>query len=257
VQLERIAAAAPGLADRVEWLDQPPTTAWQGVLIANEVLDALAVERFRIGKDGVEQLCVTLQDGQFNWTSRKAPAQLKLAVEQIATGIEHGFQPGYRSEINLHTAPWLSAITNQMERGLALFIDYGYPRAEFYLPERSDGTIMCHYRHRAHNDVFFWPGLQDITAWVDFTALAEAADACVLEVEGYTSQTMFLLGCGLDQILDGHASNSADGGLALSAQARQLTLPGMMGEKFQVMGLGRGLDRPLRGFSLQDLRYRL
>jgi len=257
VQRERIATAAPGLVDRVEWLDQPPTTPWQGVLIANEVLDALAVERFRMGTDGVEQLCVTLQDGQFNWASRKAPAQLKLAVEQVAAGIEYGFQPGYRSEINLHTAHWLSAITSQMERGLALFIDYGYPRAEFYLPERSDGTMMCHYRHRAHDDVFFWPGLQDITAWVDFTALAEAADTCALEVEGYTSQTMFLLGCGLDQILDGHSSDSADGGLALSAQARQLTLPGMMGEKFQVMGLGRGLDQPLRGFSLQDLRYRL
>jgi len=253
VQRERIAAVAPGLADRVEWLDQPPTTPWQGVLIANEVLDAL----FRMGTDGVEQLCVTLQDDQFNWASRKAPAQLKLAVEQVAAGIEHRFRPGYRSEISLHAAPWLSAITSQMERGLALFIDYGYPRAEFYLPERSDGTIMCHYRHRAHDDVFFWPGLQDITAWVDFTALAEAADACALEVEGYTSQTMFLLGCGLDQILDGHGSDRADGGLALSAQARQLTLPGMMGEKFQVMGLGRGLDQPLRGFSLQDLRYRL
>ena len=257
VQRERIAAAAPGLVDRVEWLEQPPTTPWQGVLIANEVLDALAVERFRMGTDGVEQLCVAQQDGQFTWASRKAPAQLELAVEQMMAGIETGFQPGYRSEINLHTAHWLSAITRQMERGLALFIDYGYPRAEFYLPERSDGTIMCHYRHRAHDDVFFWPGLQDITAWVDFTALAEAADSCMLDVEGYSSQTMFLLGCGLDQILAGHSSDSADGGLALSAQARQLTLPGMMGEKFQVMGLGRGLDQPLRGFSLQDLRRRL
>jgi len=257
VQRERIAAAAPEFLDRVEWLDQPPTTPWQGVLIANEVLDALAVERFRIGENGVEQLCVTQQEGRFNWARRTAPAQLKQAVEQVMAGIEAGFQPGYRSEINLHTAHWLSAVTSQMERGLALFIDYGYPRAEYYLPERSDGTIMCHYRHRAHDDVFFWPGLQDITAWVDFTALAEAADSCALEVEGYTSQTMFLLGCGLDRILTGHSSNSADGGLALSAQARQLTLPGMMGEKFQVMGLGRGLDQPLAGFSLQDLRYRL
>jgi len=257
VQRERIAAAALEFLDRVEWLDQPPTTPWQGVLIANEVLDALAVERFRIGENGVEQLCVTQQEGRFNWARRTAPAQLKQAVEQVMAGIEAGFQPGYRSEINLHTAHWLSAVTSQMKRGLALFIDYGYPRTEYYLPERSDGTIMCHYRHRAHDDVFFWPGLQDITAWVDFTALAEAADSCALEVEGYTSQTMFLLGCGLDRILTGHSSNSADGGLALSAQARQLTLPGMMGEKFQVMGLGRGLDQPLAGFSLQDLRYRL
>ena len=257
VQRERIAAAAPGLVDRVEWLDQPPTTPWQGVLIANEVLDALTVERFRMGKEGVEQLCVVEQDGQFTWASRQAPERLKLAVEQVMAELETGLQPGYRSEINLDTAHWLHATTSQMERGLALFIDYGYPRAEFYLPERSDGTMMCHYRHRAHDDVFFWPGLQDITAWVDFTALAEAADTCELDVEGYTSQAMFLLGCGLDRILTGHSSNSADGGMALSAQARQLTLPGMMGEKFQVMGLGRGLEEPLCGFSLQDLRHRL
>jgi SAM-dependent MidA family methyltransferase len=257
LQRERIAAEAPGLADRVEWLDQPPTTAWQGVLIANEVLDALAVERFRMGENGLEQMCVTLQNEQFAWACRKAPAELERAVEHVAAGIGTEFQPGYRSEINLHTVHWLRAVTSRMTRGLALFIDYGYPRNEFYLPERSDGTIMCHYRHRAHDDVFFWPGLQDITAWVDFTALAEAADSCSLEVEGYSSQAMFLLACGLDRILAEGSLNGEDGGLALSAQARQLTLPGMMGEKFQVMGLGRGLDWPLGGFSLQDLRHRL
>ena len=119
----------------------------------------------------------------------------------------------------------------------------------------------CHYRHLAHDNVFFWPGLQDITSWVDFTALAEAADDCGLEVAGYASQAMFLLGCGLDQVLAARSGGPGDGGLALNAEARQLTLPGIMGERFQVMGLGRGLgesaDRPLRGFSLQDLRYRL
>jgi SAM-dependent MidA family methyltransferase len=257
VQAKRIAAEAPGLADRVEWLDRPPESPWKGVLIANEVLDALAVERFRMGKNGVEQMCVVQQNDHFDWAFRKAPAKLERAVEHVMAGIGTGFQPGYRSEINLHTAHWLNAITEQMTRGLALFIDYGYPRKEFYLPERSDGTVMCHYRQRAHDDVFFWPGLQDITAWVDFTALAEAADSCALDVEGYASQSMFLLGCGLDRILASHGSVSEDVGLALSAQARQLALPGMMGEKFQAMGLGRGLDRPLRGFSLQDLRHRL
>jgi SAM-dependent MidA family methyltransferase len=144
-----------------------------------------------------------------------------------------------------------------MAHGLALFIDYGYPRREYYQAERCDGTLMCHYRHRAHDDIFFWPGLQDITAWVDFTALAEAADIHGLDVEGYTSQSMFLVACGLDRILAEHQSAGPDGGLAISSEARQLTLPGMMGEKFQVMGLGRGLTTPLAGFSLQDLRYRL
>ena len=144
-----------------------------------------------------------------------------------------------------------------MQRGLALFIDYGYPRSEYYSAERIDGTVMCHYRQRAHDDVFFWPGLQDITAWVDFTALAEAADDCRLDVEGYTSQAMFLVGCGLDHVLAQQTAASEDGGLAVNAEVRQLTLPGMMGERFQVMGLGRGLEQPPRGFSPLDLRYRL
>jgi SAM-dependent MidA family methyltransferase len=257
VQLEHLATHVPDLLDRVEWLDHPPESGWQGVLIANEVLDALAVERFRIGQHGVEQVCVNWENGRFGWAFRDAPAALEQAVGHLATETKNEFTMGYRSEINLYTADWLDAVTCMMTRGLALFIDYGYPRVEYYRHDRTDGTLMCHYRHQAHDDVFFWPGLQDITSWVDYTALAEAADHCLLEVEGYTSQCMFLLGCGLDTILSENNLNSEDGGLALATQARHLTLPGMMGEKFQVMGLGRGLDQPLRGFRLQDLRYRL
>jgi SAM-dependent MidA family methyltransferase len=257
VQRDRIHATVPMLADRVEWLDQPPGENWQGVLLANEVLDALAVERFRINDGGVNQLCVTLQDGQFSWSQRQAPADLERAVTDAMKSSQIDLQPGYRSEINPFLADWLGTVTRRMTRGLALFIDYGYPRKEYYLAERSDGTLMCHYRHRAHDDVFFWPGLQDITAWVDFTALAESADINGLDVEGYTSQAMFLIGCGLDRVLTELGQAAPDGGLAINAQARQLTLPGMMGEKFQVMGLGRGLTAPLAGFSLQDLRYRL
>ncbi|MCJ7815184.1 MAG: SAM-dependent methyltransferase, partial [Xanthomonadales bacterium] len=228
VQKDRISASVPELADRVEWLDQPPGEDWQGVLLANEVLDALAVERFRIGDDGVEQLCITIQDGHFSWSRRNAPAELQQAVAHSMTSSGIEFRPGYRSEINLHMADWLGAVTRRMTRGLSLFIDYGYPRREYYLAERSDGTLMCHYRHRAHDDVFFWPGLQDITTWVDFTALAEAADTNGLDVEGYTSQAMFLIGCGLDRVLAEHALADKDGGLAMNSQARQLTLPGMM-----------------------------
>ncbi len=249
VQHDRIISAAPELADRVEWLDQPPTADWQGVVLANEVLDALTVERFRIADNGVEQLCVGLQDDRFCWSHRQAPVELQQAVEHVMTSSGIEFLPGYRSEINVHLADWLGAVTCRMKRGLALFIDYGYPRREYYRAERSDGTLMCHYRHRAHDDVFFWPGLQDITAWVDFTALAEAADIHGLDVEGYTSQSFFLIGCGLDRILAEHSRADGDGALAMNAQARQLTLPGMMGEKFQVMGLGRGLTRASRGFQ--------
>jgi len=257
VQRETISEAAPHCLDRVEWLDRPPQSDWQGVLLANEVLDALAVERFRIGKNGVEQVCVRDQGEGFGWAYRAAPLELARSVRNAMADIGVNFEEDYRSEINLHLAAWLNAVSRRMTRGLALFIDYGYPRREYYLPERADGTLMCHYRHRAHDDVFFWPGLQDITAWVDFTALAEAADDCGLDVAGYTTQAMFLLGCEMDQVLAGHRRKSKDGGVSSTAQARQLMLPGMMGERFQVMGLGRGMDRPLKGFSQLDLRHRL
>ena len=260
VQRQHIATDAPEWLARVTWLDQPPVAAWRGVLIANEVIDALAAERFQVSAAGVEQLCVTLQEGALAWARRPAPAELERAVHRVEASLDQPFPAGYRSEIRPHLPAWLDALTNQMQQGLALFADYGYPRREYYLPERTDGTLMCHYRHHAHDDVFFRPGLQDITAWVDFTALAEAADSCRLDVAGYTSQAMFLLGCGLDAVLAERLPDCADEGLALRAEARQLTLPGMMGERFQVMGLGRDLaspGQPLAGFSLQDLRYRL
>ena len=260
VQRERIAQEAPGSLTRVSWLDAPPSEAWQGLLLANEGIDALPAERFRATTGRADQFCVTHDGDAFGWTFRPAPAELDAAIRRVETEIGRPFPPGYCSEIRPRLPAWLEAATARMQRGLALFVDYGYPRREYYMPERRDGTLMCHYRHHAHDDVFFWPGLQDMTAWVDFSALAEAAESCGLEVAGYANQAMFLLGCGLDKVLAGRLADCADQGLALTAEARQLTLPGMMGERFQVMGLARNLPRqalPLSGFSLQDLRYRL
>jgi SAM-dependent MidA family methyltransferase len=260
VQRERIEAEAPGWLDRVSWLDRPPQEGWTGLLLANEVIDALPAERFRATSGRAEQLCVTADNDAFDWTGRPAPAQLDAAIRRVEREIGRPLPAGYCSEIRPLLPAWLEAMTGQLQKGLALFIDYGYPRREYYLPERKDGTLMCHYRHRAHDDVFFWPGLQDITAWVDFTALAEAGEDCGLELAGYASQAMFLLGCGLDEVLAGRLADCEDGGLALNAEARQLTLPGMMGERFQVMGLARDLPPqalPLAGFSLQDLSFRL
>ena len=252
-QEAHLAATAPRWLDRVEWLDRPPEQAWQGVILANEVIDALAVERFRVRHDGVDQICVVEEGEGFGWSSRPAPPDLATAFGNLGVQLpDH-----YQSELNLQLSGWLAAVSQSMSRGLALFIDYGYPRSEYYLHERNDGTLICHYRHRAHDDAFFWPGLQDITAFVDFTALAEAADRCGLQVEGYTSQVMFLLGSGLDQVLASQRALSSDDGMALNTQARQLTLPGMMGERFQVMGLGRELGFPLKGFGLLDLCHRL
>ncbi len=253
VQREHMTSMAPELSHRIEWLERPPDEPWRGVLLANEVIDALSVERFQLAGSGVEQLCVAEAETGFEWVSRPAPAELADALASL----ELKFPSAYRSEVNLQLPAWLKAMTSSLQQGLALFIDYGYPRHEYYLDQRNDGTLICHYQHRAHDDVFFWPGLQDITAFVDFTLLAESANTCGMQVAGYTSQVMFLLGCGLDQVLSAQTKLSEDGGMALNAQARQLTLPGMMGERFQVMGLRRELDFEPLGFSMLDLRHRL
>ncbi|MDZ4730905.1 MAG: SAM-dependent methyltransferase [Xanthomonadales bacterium] len=259
VQQQQLAAAVPHWRDRVHWLNQPPTEDWQGVLLANEVIDALAVERFRLGSGEIKQMGVRLANGDsyenplFEWAYRSAPDYLTFEVEQLQLDCSRPYQ----SEIQPELASWLATVSAKLKRGVALFVDYGYPRREYYLPERTDGTLICNYRHRAHDGVFFWPGLQDISAFVDFTALAEAGEACGLELSGYTSQTLFLLGCGLDQLLTSRMDAATDHGLSLQAEAKQLTLPGMMGERFQVMALKRDLDEALRGFALGDLSYRL
>ncbi len=148
-------------------------------------------------------------------------------------------------------------MAGSLRHGCALFVDYGYPRREYYLPERVSGTLVCHYRHRAVTDPFRWPGLQDISAFVDFTALAEAGDAAGFDCAGYTSQAMFLFGCGLPDLLRDAGDLDDAERLRLGNEVRQLTLPGSMGEKFQVMALSRGIDFPLRGFSELDLSHRL
>jgi len=251
----------PDLFKRVEWLEQPPQEPWQGVMIANEVIDALAVERFRISRSGVEQLGVRIDRDGMDWDYRAAPPALSAAVTAAQSRLPDPLPVGYTSEICLSLTPWLEQLSGALRKGLALFIDYGYPRAEYYRPDRREGTLVCQYRHRAHFDPFVFPGLQDLSAFVDFTALAEAADAGALSVAGYSSQAMFLLGCGLEAIAgsQGRALGNTDlaARTGLAHELRELTLPGAMGEKFQVMGLARAIDAPLRGFALQDLRGRL
>ncbi len=151
--------------------------------------------------------------------------------------------------------PWISAIGAALERGAAIIVDYGLSRREYYHPQRSGGTLRCHFRHRAHDDPLLYPGLQDITAWVDFTRVAEAADAARLRVAGYCTQAAFLLANDIESDLA--AAVSAVQRARLASQARQLLLPGEMGEAFKVMILTRGLDAPLRGGAVQDLRHLL
>ena len=257
VQQRTLQEQVPAMVRRIEWLDEPPVDAWQGLLFANEVIDALPVERFRIGEQGLEQMRVDLSGNTFEWTFRPASGPLERAIAATLAGLPCDLPVGYRSEICASLPAWLKAVTGSLQRGVALFIDYGYTRGDYYLPTRGDGTLICHYRHRAHGDPFTWPGLQDISAFVDFTALAEAGQRCGLECAGYANLAMFLAGSGLPEILAGLASLPDIERMRMAGEIRQLALPEVMGEKFQCMALKRDYHAPLRGFSHSDLRYRL
>ncbi len=261
VQQETLAAVVPQWMDKISWLDTPPTAGWQGVVLTNEVIDALAVERFCVEPDGISRLCVAHDETGFGWHKGVCETALAERIQTAITQPGQALATGYCSEINPHLPTWLHTVTESLSTGLALFIDYGYPRREYYLPQRRDGTFICHYQQRAHGDPFLWPGLTDISASADFTALAEAADHCGLEVSGYTSQAMFLLANRLEDIIAGFQSLTEKEQVLMNGQVRRLTLPGEMGERFQVMALSRGLDEgfceELDGFMLADLRYRL
>jgi SAM-dependent MidA family methyltransferase len=246
----------PQVLSRVAWLDRPPEVPFDGIVFANEVLDALPVKRFRWLAGGVEELGVGLDDGQFAWAARPANLGVTQACQQLyaASG---GWDEGYVSEYCPRMPAWTRAVTQSLRQGAALWFDYGLPRAQYYLPERHDGTLVCHYRHRAGSDPFVNVGLQDITAWVDFTHLAEASREAGFELAGFTTQAHFLAGLGIDREMRLAAGDDQNSFARLANQARQLMLPGEMGERFKAMAWLRGLELPLSGFGLLDLRHTL
>ncbi|WJW75370.1 SAM-dependent methyltransferase [Thiohalobacter sp. IOR34] len=253
-QRQRLAADCPQFAARVEWLDAPPR-GLRGVLLANEVVDALPVELFRWRSAGAERGRVGWEAGGFvlDYQPDDSPA---FAGPLAALAAECGLAEGYRSEFRPQLPAWLAGLAEGFE-GAMLFIDYGHPRREYYHPQRAQGTLMCHYRHRAHADPLCLPGLQDITAYVDFTALAEAGAAAGLEVQGFCTQAHLLLDNGIEQRLAVPADPADPAYLAEVQQLKTLLLPGEMGERFKCLLLGRGLPGGLPGFRLQDLRSRL
>lgn len=242
----------PHLIERIEWLDRLPEE-FRGVLIANEVLDALPVQRFRIRGLQVNQLGVTWQFGRLEWSEVHADAALESVVREIEFNLGEPFADAYTSEINLRLQPWIAGIGAAMREGVALFIDYGLPRRQYYAANRSQGTMLCHFRHRFHDDPLINVGVQDIGSWVDFTAVAEAAVAAGMGVAGYTTQAHFLIGTGIEQFLAPKDDDELASRLQMARQAMLLTLPGEMGERFKVIGLSKGVELPLRGFSVRDL----
>jgi len=252
-QKQTIAEKAPHLIDRVQWITQLPEN-FNGIIIGNEVLDAMPVEVFTQHNKQVYQHHVIWEDDQL--TEQLQPASHDLTQQVYALNIPEEATP-YTSELNPNLTGWFKTLSDCLQSGVILLIDYGYPRKEYYLPERNKGTLICHYQHLVNEAPLFYPGLQDITASVDFTAVAEAADSAGLAVAGFTSQAAFLSNAGLEalfmQALDKEPANQ----YKLAQQVRTLSLPSEMGERFKVIALNKAFKHELIGFSEFDQRYRL
>jgi SAM-dependent MidA family methyltransferase len=256
VQSETLSALPEELRRRIEWVDRPPETGFGGLVLANEVIDALPVARFEIGeKSEILEQCVTTDEDRLAWTSRPARDRLRRAVEDLQQQLPEPLSAGYASDLCVDLPGWIRTVTEPLTRGLILLIDYGYPRAEYYHPDRSDGTLVCHYRHRAHFDPFVWPGLTDLSTFVDFTAVADAGVEAGLSVAGFTSQAGFLLSAGVHELVDRIADDHRR--MERAGELKRLTLPGEMGEKFKVIALTRDFDEPLCGFELMSQLHRL
>jgi SAM-dependent MidA family methyltransferase len=232
------------LGERARWLDRLPERI-RGVVIANEVVDAIPVHAVAWREGGIMERGVGFSD-RLEWRERPAEGELLEEARKIEV------PSPYESEIGLIGRAWMRELAQRLEQGVIFVIDYGFPRREYYHPQRAAGTLMCHYRHQAHADPFARPGEEDITAHVDFTALAEAAADAGLDVLGYTTQAQFLVNCGITEVL---AEANVDNALhyaPLAAEAQKLLSPAEMGELFKVMAVGRGVPRPLAGFARGD-----
>lgn len=251
-QAATIRALAPALADRVVWLDALPER-FRGCVVGNEVLDAMPVHGLHWTDAGIAERGVTLDaDGHFAWAERPADAALAAAATALPVAAP------YVGEIGLAGRAWTAEWAHRLEQGALLLIDYGLPRHEYYHPQRHGGTVRCHYRQRSHDDVFWFPGLSDITAHVDFTAIAEAGFEAGLDVLGYTTQAHFLINCGIADLLAQRQRDDSPAGAVKAGGALNLLLsPNEMGELFKVIALGRGLTEPLLGFARGDKTHTL
>jgi SAM-dependent MidA family methyltransferase len=251
-QYRRLAGLPEHLRSRVRWLQQLPAMPFSGVILANEVLDALPCRRFVARADGVEELGVAVAlDGALTWAARPPDTALLAAVEQLNAALPAPLAPGYASELCLLVEPWIASLAAVLKHGAILLFDYGLPRSQYYHPERSSGTLTCHFKQRAHFDPLMNVGVQDISAWVDFTRVALAGQAADLEVLGFCTQAGFLLGAGIEDLLAQPRDTVEQA--RLSGEAQRLLLPGEMGEAFKLLALGRGIEVPLQSFRLQEL----
>jgi SAM-dependent MidA family methyltransferase len=246
-----IAERAPAQLERVHWIDVLPT-GFEGVMIANEVLDATPAHLVHVTADDIDEVGVITGDSE-TFTRARRIAQSDL----LAVASSFDLPPDYETEINLTSRALVASLARVLTRGVAIFIDYGFPEREYYHPQRNRGTLMCHYRHHAHDDPFRLVGLQDITTHVDFSAIANAAQRGGAQVLGYASQANFLINCGIADLLAATPASDARTYAPLTSQVQKLTSPAEMGELFKVIALGKGVDAPLIGFARGDRSHTL
>ncbi len=240
-QQQRLSSLPPHIFQRCEWLDRLPS-AFVGAMVANEVLDVLPVHLVGFGANAVFERGVATQGDAFVWRDVTAlSADVTLMVAAVQREVFHDVLPdGYVTEFSPQVATLTTAVSECLHVGVALWIDYGFRRAEYYHPSRVTGTLMCHYRHRAHTDPFLYPGLQDITSHVDFTTVADAAVRAGARLLGYTTQANFLLAAGITELLAEQDPNDAASYLGLTNQVQRLVSPAEMGEFFKVIGFAKG-----------------
>jgi len=235
------------LGKRVQHVDRLPER-FSGAVIANEVVDAIPVQMVHWTERGILERGV---GAGLVWTDRPAAGEVLAVAKRIEVPVP------YVSEIGLEARAWMRTLAQMLEKGAVFIIDYGFPRHEYYHPQRATGTVMCHHRHQAHADPFARPGEEDITAHADFTALAEAAHDGGAEILGYTSQAQFLVNCGITDVLGEANAENALHYAPIAAQAQKLLSPAEMGELFKVLAVGKNLTDPLMGFSRGDRRASL
>jgi len=253
-QRDTIYQIAPELLTRVQWLTKLPESRLNAIVIANEVLDAMPVKRFRLTNNNIEELGVEIKDKKLELSYREADEELVKKIDILDINRDDVL---YSSELNMNINPWIKSLAHCIEKGAVYLIDYGYPRSEYYTEERHMGSFLGYYRHRSIDAPLWYPGLQDLTAFVDFTEIAEAAIENGFDVDGFTSQGNFLINSGLAEIVENTSTNSEVQRLQMVQQMKTLSLPGEMGERFKVIGLSKGLEENVPGFELRDFRYRL
>ncbi len=232
----------------VSWIKQPLKEKFNGIIFANEVLDALPVEVFKFENHDYQQMSVSL-DGEdsFKQNWQAMPESLKAQIQAKELNLTNG----YVSEFAPSLSAWLKTITQSLQQGVVLFVDYGYERNAYYHPQRNQGTLVCFMHHQANFDYFANVGIQDMTAFVDFTAVVEAGDQCGLDIDGYTTQAHFLMSLGIEKMLGDSESNYTHY-YKNTTQMKKLVMPNEMGEKFKVIAMTKNFGEELQGFSFSN-----